>query len=274
MAAGVAAGYSAWWLLAPGELPDQLVRASAVLTTAVFVGMTLRTRVPFTHRGLLAIAAAAAGTGALMVALGSSWGELRWWVAHRTGLAARSLIGRLWSVAPPETGGAATQTPQPTLEQLEALFQGVVRFLADFFPAVTGLELLVGLTLAAAIYYRIARRPRGVPPQRLRHFRFSEHFGWAVAVPLVVLLVPALAAAKAAAANVLLITGTLYILRGAAVAAFGLHMLGGGGALLTVLIAVAVVVLLPLVLGGAMVLGVLDAGLDLRRRWATPPASE
>ncbi|MEE8573234.1 MAG: hypothetical protein V3T20_08205, partial [Gemmatimonadota bacterium] len=35
--AGVAAGLSVWWLLQPGDLPDQLLKATVVLTTTVCV---------------------------------------------------------------------------------------------------------------------------------------------------------------------------------------------------------------------------------------------
>jgi hypothetical protein len=55
---------------------------------------------------------------------------------------------------------------------------------------------------------------------------------------------------------------------------FGLTAAGGAGVGTAVLAALAVVFILPAVVAGAIVLGVVDAGLDLRRRWARngPPA--
>lgn len=264
--AGIAAGFSAWWLLGLGELPDQMVRAAAVITTAFFVVATFRTRLSVIHRGLVAVTGSATGVAALLMALGSSWGELHWWVARRAGHTTRMLMGQIWYTAP---GGLSDPTPE-TLQQLEAWLGTVVQFLSDFFPAVTLLQLLAGLALATAVYERVTHRPAGVPPRRLRDFRFNEHLGWAFVIPLVVVLIPKLAAFKAAAANVLVVSAALYALRGAAVAVVGLQLIGAGGTFLTALLAVILLLVLPAALGGAIVLGVLDAGLDLRRRWAAP----
>jgi hypothetical protein len=268
--AGLAAGFSAWWLFSLGELPDQMVRAAAVFTTALFVLTTFRTRLPVIHRGLVAITGAAAGVIALLATLGSSWGELHWWVARRAGYTARLLMTQIWHATP----GSASDTPPETLQQLEAWLGSVAQFLAEFYPAVTALQLLAGLALATAIYRRVAQQPAGTLLRPLRAFRFNEHLGWALVIPLIVVLIPKLAAVKAAAANVLLVSGALYALRGAAVAAFGLHLLGAGGPFLTVLLAVILLLVLPAALGGAILLGVLDAGLDLRRRWTTPSVRE
>jgi hypothetical protein len=268
--AGLAAGFSAWWLLGLGELPDQMVRAAAVIATALFVLATFRTQLPVIHRGLLAVAGAAAGAAALLMALGSSWGELHWWVARRAGHTARMLMAQIWYAAP----GSISDPAPETLQQLEAWLGTVAQFLADFFPAVTLLQLLAGIALATAVYQRVARRPAGVPLRRLRDFRFNEHLGWAFAIPLVVVLIPKLAAFKAVAANVLVVSGALYALRGAAVAAFGLQLIGAGGIFLSALLAVIFLLVLPAALGGAIVVGVLDAGLDLRRRWTAPHARD
>src|SRR5438093_651792 len=67
-----AAGVSLAWLLLPGTLPDQLVRAALVLTTGVFVTATVATRWSFTHRGLLALAVTAVVIGVLFVTYGWS----------------------------------------------------------------------------------------------------------------------------------------------------------------------------------------------------------
>jgi uncharacterized protein YybS (DUF2232 family) len=138
---------------------------------------------------------------------------------------------------------------------------------ADFFPALLALQLMAALALATALYHRLARQPRGMPLGRFSGFRFSEHLGWAAVLALIVLVVPRLAAAKAAAANLLLVAGALYALRGFAVAAYGLQVLGTGGIFLTTLLAAILLFLLPMVLAGAVMLGVIDAGLNLRRRW-------
>jgi hypothetical protein len=82
-----------------------------------------------------------------------------------------------------------------------------------------------------------------------------------------------LAWAKAVATNLLVVTGALYALRGAAVAAFAATMSGSSFFTIAV-VAAATILMLPVVLGGAILLGVLDAGVDLRRRLANPPAGD
>jgi hypothetical protein len=262
---GIAAGYSAWWLLGAGELPDQLLRAALVLSATTFVILTLRTRLTFTHRALAALAAAMAGCSVLLRMLGSSWAELSWWVSNRAGLAARDLTGALWSRIPLDQASASGSS---TMAQFEASLGTMVQIAAEFFPAITALQLVAGLALATAIYQRVAARPHGVPLGRFRDLRFSEHLGWALAIPLVVVLLPKLAAFKAAAANMLVVAGVLYALRGAAVVAYGVLALGGSGFFLWAFWVVIFILLLPIVLGGAILLGVLDGGLDLRRRWS------
>lgn len=261
LTAGIVGGFAVAWLLVPGELPDQLLRAATVIATAMFVPLTLRTATSFIHRALAAVGAAAVGLFALVPLVGASWGGIRWWVEHQTGRAARDLIGRMWLV------GGGDSDLQPRLAQVAAGFEQIVGFVAEFYPALLALQVIAGLALATTIYARVADAPHGRALGTFPEFRFSEHLGWAAALPLVTLLIPKLVATKAAAVNLLVVTGTLYALRGAAVAAFGLGAIGAGGLVLWVLVGLAVFALLPVVIGGAIVLGVLDAGLDLRKRW-------
>jgi hypothetical protein len=263
--AGAAAGMGLAWLLIPGELPDQLLRAATVLGTAVFVALTIRTHLSFIHRALASVAATTMALAGLVPLAGTSWGGIRWWVEHQTGLSARALVGTLWSV------GSENQDAYPTLVRLQQGFEQVVALIAELYPALLVLQLTAGLGLATAIVHRVSASPVGRPIGRFRDFRFSEHLGWAAAIPLVALIIPTLVAAKTAAANLLFVMGTLFALRGAAVAAFGFGVVGIGGAFTWALIAVAVFFLLPVAIGGVIVLGVIDAGLDLRRRWRSSP---
>jgi hypothetical protein len=81
------------------------------------------------------------------------------------------------------------------------------------------------------------------------------------AVALIVVLIPRLAAA---------VTGLLYGLRGLAVSAFGIALLGGAGCGTAALFVLLTLFVLPAVVAGAIVLGVVDAGMDLRKRWVAP----
>lgn len=260
-----------WWLLLPGTLPDQTARAAAVLATAAFVLATMLTQWSVIHRALIGLVTAATAVTGGYLAYGFSWGRLHWWVEHRTTLALRFMLSGMWrSVRPVDGDGTASGPSHTLLNQLESGFDTIVRTMADLFPATVALQLLAGIGLAAALYHRFAARPLGRSPRPFRFFRFSEHLGWAVVIPLVVFLMPAARPLKLFAANVLVVMATLYAVRGAAVAYFGL-LVARAGPLLYATVALAVFLLLPFVPGAAVVLGVVDSGLDLRRRWTTPP---
>ena len=264
LAAAAVAALALVWLAQPGEPPDQLARAVAVIGGATFVLATFYSRSTVTHRALLAVTTTATAMVVLFPLLGWSWNHVRWWVEHRTGFAVRLALGQVAATRTPGAGGP--------LPELERWFESGVRFLADQYAAVLAIQLLAGLGLAAALYYRVCRSPAGIPPGPFREFRFSEHLGWVGAVALLVMLVPRLAAAKMAAINLLLVSGLLYAVRGAAVTAFGIALLGGAGCGTAALAGLLAMFILPAAVAGAIVLGVIDAGMDLRRRWATPRA--
>lgn len=263
LVAGVAAGIGMWWLLQAGELPDQFLRASVVIATAACALLSLRTAMSYAHRSMLATGLAIAGASALLYALGSSWEELRWWVEYRAGLSARALIGQA-------AQGGLLGLSGTQLAELERWLQTFTRTLADFAPALAALQLLAGFGIAGATYRRITSAPVGTLPGRLRDFRFTEHLGWVAVVPLALLVVPKLAAAKLVAANVLAVAAAMYAVRGIAVASYGLAMVGAGGFFLWAALVAILLLMLPFVVGGAILLGVLDAGLNLRRRWREP----
>ncbi len=256
------AGISLWWLVQIGDPPDQVIRAAAVIGSAAFVATFLYTSWSLTHRSLAAIGVAAGGTAALLAAARSSWPEIRWSVESRVQLAAQSALTRL-SDDQPGAGDDAM------VVQLQALFDSVIPLMADFFPATVAVQMLAGFALATALYLRFAPAA-GVTWGTFRDFRFSEHLGWIAVVALAIVLLTRAATLKLMAANVLVVASLLYSLRGAAVAWFGLTQAGGPGLLTIGLLAFSVVFMLPVVIIGTIFVGVADAGLDLRRRWATP----
>ncbi|MDH3289410.1 MAG: DUF2232 domain-containing protein [Gemmatimonadota bacterium] len=262
--AGTCAGFGLWWLMVPGELPDQVLRAGVISASALYVMATRWTQISFTHRALGAIAVTGAGITGLLAVLGSSWGELQWWVEFRAGQSARQLLGAV------SAAGERSRILAPTAAQIETFEQGLstmTRLVADFFPAISALQLLAGLLLATVAYARLVRQPVGRPAEPFQFFGFTEHLGWIAVGALVVVVTPKLSAAELPAANVLLIVAVLYALRGAAVLAFGLALSGRGGFFLWAAFGVILFLMLPVVVGGAILLGVLDAGLNLRRRW-------
>ncbi|GBD31097.1 hypothetical protein HRbin33_00045 [bacterium HR33] len=259
-----AAGFGLWWLSAQGTVADQVVRAGTLIAAVTFALATRYTRGTATHRVLLSVLVAACSLAVWFMIGGWSWGAVSWWVERRASFGARLVLGRVLN--PEAPGGAAPPFGEP--RELALWLEEGIRVLADNYAAIATLQLMAALVLALLLYRRIARSPWGLPPGRFRDFRFTEHLGWLGVVSLAVVLVPKLAAAKAAAVNLLIVTGVLYALRGAAVTVFGLGLLGGIGPWAMAVLGLAVVFLLPLVAAGAIVLGVIDASFDLRSRLA------
>ena len=131
--------------------------------------------------------------------------------------------------------------------------------------------MTTGLLLATAVHDRITTKPLGAPLARFSDFRFSEHLGWGAVLSLVAVLLPKLAVLKTAASNVLLFAAALYAVRVAAAAAVVFEAIGAGSFLLSLLLAVIILLMLPVAAGGILVLGVLDTGIDFRRRWRPKP---
>lgn len=257
----VSAVIAVWWLAIPGELPEQTMRATAVLGAVVFATTTRLTRWSVTHRVLVALTVAGVAVIAFFAAFGLSWNELSWLVAHRVGFELRSAIAMMMGKDTAFIG------------KIEPVVTRTINWVSHLFPALLALQFTAACVLAVTLLRRAVPGAVGRPPGRLRDFRFSEHLGWFAAVPLVAVLLVRAGAIPLVAGNLLLVMGSLYALRGIAVVAFVLTTIGAG-ALVYLAAAVAVIFMLPVVAGGAIVLGVLDTGLDFRRRWLTPAAGE
>ncbi len=264
LAAAILGGLSLVWLLRLGTLPDQVVRASVVIAGLVYAVGTRFTAATVTHRALAAVALASVAVGNMLYGLGSSWAELTWWVERAAARLARQQEFGMWMIC---YGGTSEGTQMP-----EVMGQ-TVRFIADYHPAILAVQLMAGMAVATAIYHRVAQQPRGTPLGSFREFRFNENLGWAAIVPLLVILSPVPAAARLAAANVLVVMGVLYAIRGIAVAASGLSRAGRNRSLSVALSVAIALMILPIALAGAILLGVVDSRMDLRRRWVSPQAS-
>jgi hypothetical protein len=245
------------WLLGAGELPDQVARTAAVLVTVTFTVTSARTQWTFTHRALVSLAVASGALAAWFLLFGWSWDRLHWWVGFRASAALRLLLA---AAVPPSATAGTVSLDTPGFDEI---LHSLVTTTADLYPAGLALQLLVGVLIAAAVVPRLVRAPVGRPLGRLVEFRFSEHLGWVLAVSLVLVLVPGLRPVRRLALNLLVVMAALYGVRGLAVVATALRAIGGG-LFLYAAAAIAIFFLLPAV----VVLGVLDAGVNLRRRRA------
>jgi hypothetical protein len=233
-------------------------RGWAVLAGGWFAGLTLRRPdSPFAGRALGAVAGAAAVAAALLGAQSDAWGTVEWVVGERVAQGVGSALEAIRLLR----GGAAL--PPAVMSAVE----DTVRTQTSVFPALLGISSMAALGVAWWVYVRLASgNDQGVGP--LRDFRFNDHLVWVFIAGLLLLVTRWEDVLARVGANAVVFMGALYALRGAAVILF----LSGGLSLFGyVMLAFGLVFLPPLVLTGAMVIGIGDTWLDVRRR--TGPAS-
>jgi predicted membrane protein DUF2232 len=254
-AAAVAVPSLGLLVLPESDLLTGFVRAYIVLVTAAFVILAALARGDGRDVRVLPLAVRASLVGGTAT----------------VALATVGLDGSVWSALHWEATRAASATMR-LLVQIEprtfVLFEPVVRFVSDTVPGTLALQTLAGLALAWQWHRRVARNPLGPPLARFREFRFGDHWVWAVVLSLGACVAPVLAALKLAAVNVLIVLGTLYLVRGIAIVVAFSAAVGIAPAALVIGAAVSAVLAVPLlVLVPALAtLGVTDTWLEFRRR--------
>lgn len=243
------------WVVMAGGARDALwymERGWAILAGGCFVAFTLRDpRAPFSGRALAAVASAAAVAAVFFGIRAGSWGSVEWAVEDRVSQGVASAMEALSLLR----GEALPQALVATVYQ-------TVQTQTKVFPALVGISSMAALGVAWWLYVRLASgSDQGVRP--LREFRFNDHLVWVFIAGLALLLTRWEDVFARVGANAVVFMGALYAARGAAVILF----LSGGLSLFGyVLLAFGLVFLPPLVLTGAMVIGIGDTWLDVRRR--------
>jgi hypothetical protein len=232
--------------------------AYSLIVAAAFAGGALLGPTGVLRQSLRAMGWGALGTGLLGLLLHGStfWTELRWSAVRQTSSVVRLLVER-----------------QP---DAYALFEPLVRVLGDAVPALVALETFAGLALAWQWHTHLAATPLGLPLAAFRQFRFADHWVWGIVAALLIWAVPRLATLKAAALNLGLVLGVLYLLRGAAivVAVAGTAGVPGWTLAASALAAGLLVVPLLVLVPALWTLGVFDTWLAFRqRRFGRPTIS-
>ena len=233
-------------------------RGWAVLAGGWFAGLTLRRpESAFSSRALGAVAGAAAVATAALALQSDGWSTVEWVVGERIAQA----IGTALEGVRLLRGGEVL--PPAVMTAVEE----AIKTQTSVFPALLGISSMAALGVAWWVYVRLAAgNDQGVGP--LRDFRFNDHLVWVFIVGLLLLITQWQDVLARVGANAVVFMGALYAVRGAAVILF----LSGGLSLFGyVMLAFGLIFLPPLVLTGAMVIGIGDTWLDVRRR--TGPAS-
>jgi hypothetical protein len=228
-------------------------RGWAVLSAGCFAALTLvRPGATFSHRALRAVSAAGLVAALVLGARRDAWGAVDSAVRYRMseGVAMAMEAVRL------------LRGDQALPQALVTAIYETVEAQALVFPALVGVATMAALGVAWWVYVRLsAGSDQGLGP--LREFRFSDHLVWVFIGGLVLVLGRWGDAVARVGANAVVFMGALYGLRGAAVIVF----LSGGLSLFGyVLLVFGLIFVPPVVVAGAMVIGIGDTWLDVRSK--------
>lgn len=224
-------------------------RGWSLMVGAVFLlVVTLWPRAGFMARGIVSVAAACLAGAAILVGA-QAWRPVEWSITRRFRDAAGFWTARLDTTSDPSAAGMADT------------FRRIADLEVMLYPAMLALASLAALAVAWWGYRRLVERS-GEALAPLREFRFADPLVWVLIGGTVLLILPLGEAAARTGANLATFMGALYVLRGAAIV-LALSGVSGVGMLLMAIVAV---LLLPLVATAALVIGLSDTWLDLRRR--------
>jgi hypothetical protein len=230
-----------------------LERAWGLLLGGWFTALTLsRPRAHFIPRAIGAVA----GTTLVMVLLllirPGGWEIVDWTVTSRMEEGIATALEVLRLVRGEDALPQAFMTAVLETASLQA----------RIFPAMLALASVAGLGVAWWLYVRLARRgDGGVGP--LEEFRFNDQLVWVLITGLTLFLLGSSDGVSRAGVNAMVFMGGLYVVRGAGVVVF---LSGGVSVLGVLLLCVGMVFLAPVIITGAMIIGLGDTWLDLRKR--------
>ncbi len=227
-------------------------RGWSMVLAGCFVVLTMcwpRTR--FFPRAFAAVMATAGLVGLLLMVRPGSWTLVNWLVTE----------GMMRSISLVQIFMATEFERSIPIADLNTVYEAAAQW-GRLFPAFVGLSSLSALAVAWWAYVRLsAGSGLGLGP--LREFRFNDHLVWLLLLGLALIVFGAGEGWTSAGGNTVVFMGGLYTMRGAAVLLF---LNGGLIGLGFLLVAVGMLVLAPVLIIGALLIGVGDTWLDLRSK--------
>ncbi len=229
-------------------------RGWAVLVGGWFAALTLRwPKGSFTNRALASLAGATLVAGVFFATSPGAWQVLDWSVAERF----REGVATALDAMAVLQGGDAGLAPGA----IAAVYRAA-ETQAELFPAILGLTSVAGLGVAWWLYVRLGLGRFGALAS-LGRFRFNDQLVWIFLGGLLLLVLAPGDGWVRTGSNAVAFMSGLYVLRGAAVV---LAVNGGLSIPGWILLALGLVVLAPVILMGALFIGLGDTWLDLRAR--------
>ena len=227
-------------------------RAWAIVLAGWFVVLTMRwPRSRFFPRAFAAVGATTALVGLLLMVRPGSWSTVDWVLTEGL-MRTASVIAQVLIESDPEAYSTGN---------LNTAYEWTAQ-LGRLLPALLGLSSLSGLAVAWWAYVRLsAGSGLGLGP--LRDFRFNDHFVWLLLIGLALLVFGSGEGWTSGGGNAVVFMGGLYAMRGAAVLLFLSGGVSGFGVLFLI---VGMLFLSPVLISGALLIGVGDTWFDLRSK--------
>jgi len=229
-----------------------LERGWALLLGGCFVGLSIvRPKMKISDRALEAVFGALVLAAILMTLMTGAWNIVDWVISDRVRATVAQVIALLLS-----WGGEGLA---PAL--ITALYQTAEAQIL-IFPALTALASMSALLLSWWLFIFFSGRSEEALGS-VKDFRFNDHLIWMLVVGLFLLFTRWSEPLQRLGSNAVVFIGALCAVRGAAVIVF---ITGGFSVLGYAMTLLGLVIVPPIVLGGAVLIGIADIYLDFRKR--------
>ena len=226
-----------------------LERGWALLLGGCFVGLSIaRPKMKISDRALEAVFGALVLAAILMTLMSGAWNIVDWVISDRV----RATVAQVIAL-----GGSEGLAPA----LITALYQTADAQIL-IFPALTALASMSALLLSWWLFIFFSGRSEEALGS-VKNFRFNDHLIWMLVVGLFLLFTRWNEPLQRLGSNAVVFIGALCAVRGAAVIVF---ITGGFSVLGYAMTFLGLVIVTPIVLGGAVLIGIADIYLDFRKR--------
>ena len=226
-----------------------LERGWALLLGGCFVGLSIaRPKMKISDRALEAVFGALVLAAILMTLMSGAWNIVDWVISDRV----RATVAQVIAL-----GGSEGLAPA----LITALYQTAEAQIL-IFPALTALASMSALLFSWWLFIFFSGRSEEAFGS-VKNFRFNDHLIWMLVVGLFLLFTRWNEPLQRLGSNAVVFIGALCAVRGAAVIVF---ITGGFSVLGYAMTLLGLVIVPPIVLGGAVLIGIADIYLDFRTR--------
>ena len=226
-----------------------LERGWALLLGGCFVGLSIvRPKMKISDRALEAVFGALVLAAILMTLMSGAWNIVDWVISDRV----RATVAQVIAL-----GGSEGLAPA----LITALYQTADAQIL-IFPALTALASMSALLLSWWLFIFFSGRSEEALGS-VKNFRFNDHLIWMLVVGLFLLFTRWSEPLQRLGSNAVVFIGALCAVRGAAVIVF---ITGGFSVLGYAMTLLGLFIVPPIVLGGAVLIGIADIYLDVRKR--------